>query len=304
MTYNFFDNIKLNIPEIKNKVLDNKIKYSKSSFPKLDLICNILIHLSGISKEFIYSYLFTKWFKEFKVFWTKILNGRPIDIIDFHFLRCLYRVKFQSVRHFNESNSTDFLKAYNTNESLYLLLSGIWSYAKLGYLNFLSIYSKLPGEGKVLEYGCGIAPFTTGMLRYFPSKKFDYEISDILQINFLYAIFRLSNQKNVKYRFLEPYNNTVEKNNYSVIICQTVLEHLPDPLKVVKSFYKGLKDNGVLVFDYIKGEGEGLDSKKSVQEREKTLEYIKNHFILIKGNIEIKKSVGLCVVKKAGAVSG
>lgn len=303
MTNNFFDNIELNIPEVKNDVLKNKIKYSRSIFPKLDLICNIFVHLSGMSKEFIYSYLFTKWFEEFNIFWTKILKGRPIDIIDFHFLRELYRVKFQSVRNINESNSINFLKAWNSKESLYLLFSNIWNYAKSGYLNFLPFYSKLPSKGKVLEYGCGIAPFTTGMLKYFPSKKFDYEISDILQINFLYAIFRLSNQKNVKYRILKPFNNIVEKNNYSVIICQTVLEHIPNPLKVVKSFFNGLGDNGVLVFDYIKGEAEGLDSKKSVQERKKTLEYIKNNFTLIKGKIEIENSVGLCVVKKRNNLS-
>lgn len=302
MEYNYYDNLKLDINKFKSKILANhQHKLSRPLFPKISLAINAVVHLSKISKEFVYSFLLTNWFLNFKCFWFEILEGRPIDIIDFHFLKFSYRSRFQNKKHFNESNSSDFLRAWQSDESFAYLLCGIWRYAKSAYLDFLRFYFYLPRRGKVLEYGCGVAPFTTGILKYFPSKKYDFEIADILEINFLYAIYNLSNLPNVKYRILEPYNNLVGKDNYySAIICQTVLEHVPNPLKVVKSFYDGLKEGGVLVFDYIKTDIQkiGLDSKQSLDEREEVLKFIKNNFHLAKGKIDFKKSVGLCVAKK------
>ncbi|MBU2540168.1 class I SAM-dependent methyltransferase [Patescibacteria group bacterium] len=302
MENNYYDNLKLDIDKFKSKVLaSDKHKLLRPVFPKISMILNGAIHVLKISKEFVYSFLLTSWFKNFKCFWQEILNGRPIDIMDFHLLRFSYRGRFQSAKHFNESNNSDFLKAWQSDENISQLFNATWRYAKSAYLDFLRFYFQLPRKGKVLEYGCAVAPFTTGILKYFPSKKYDFEIVDILQINFLYAIYNLSNLPNVKYRILEPYNNLVDKDNYySAIICQTVLEHVPNPLKVVKSFYSGLKEGGVLVFDYIKTNIEriGLDSRQSLDEREEVLKFIKNNFQLIKGKIDFGKSVGLCVVKK------
>lgn len=302
MENNHYDNIKFDVGKFKNRVLtNNKHRLSRPTFPAINMMFNGAIHVLKFPKEFIYSFLLTNWFKDFKCFWSEILNGRPIDIMDFHFLRFSYRTRFQSAKHFNESNSSDFLKAWQSDENVSQLFNATWRYAKSAYLDFLRFYFQLPRKGKVLEYGCAVAPFTTGILKYFPSKKYDFEIADILQINFLYAIYNLSNFSNVKYRILEPYNNLVDKNNYySAIICQTVLEHVPNPLKVVESFYNGLKEGGVLVFDYIKTDIQriGLDSKQSLDQRKETLKFIKNNFELIKGEISPEKSVGLCVVKK------
>lgn len=298
MTYNYFDNIKLDITDIMNKVLKSKTEYSQSRFPKIKLIFNIAILLTKMSRELVFSYISTSWFKDFNKFWVEILNGRPIDIVDFHFLRLLYRVKFQNIKHFDGANDKNFLETWQKNENIYLLFGSIWKYAKSAYLDFLPYFNLLPKSGKVLEYGCGIAPFTIGMKLYFPSRKYNYEISDIAQINFLYAIYRLSNYKNVNYHILEPYDNLPKDKGYSVIICQTVLEHIPNPLQVVQSFYNALKNGGILVFDYIKSGGDGLDSKKSVEEREKVLNFISNNFQVIKGNIDVEKTVGLCIVKK------
>lgn len=295
---NKFDNIEININLIKNNVLKNKTNLHRYLFPKFNLFLKIFFRAINISKEFTYSYIFTDWFNEFKDFWTQNLQGRPIDIIDFHFLRLSYRTKFQNVKHTNETDKDEYLKAWNLNECIYLLFGSVWINAKSSYLDLLHYYFRLPKRGKVLEYGCGIAPFTTGMLKYFPSKKYDFEIVDILQINFLYAIYRLSNKPNVSYRILDPQNNLAYKNNYSAIICKTVLKHIPNPLEVVKSFHNALKNNGILIFDFIKGDGDGLDSKQSVHEREETLKFIIKNFKIIKGHINIKKNVNLCIAKK------
>ncbi len=299
MSHNKFDKLSLDVERIKQSVLSgNKRSVSRFIVPKLALVVHAVIFKTKRSKEFIYSFCFTKWFVDFQAFWYGILDGRPIDMFDFHFLRQQYRTRFQDVGHTNEMDSEDFLEAWNTDENIYLLFGSVWKYAKTAYLNFLPTFFHLPKKGKVLEYGCGIAPYTTGALKYFPRRGNTYEIADIPQINFLYAIYQLGGEKDVSYRFLGPHNNLVEEKGYSAIICQTVLEHISNPLEVVKSFHRGLQDGGVLVFDYIKGDGDGLDSMMSVHQREETLRFIQEHFQLVRGQIDPDRSVSMCVVKK------
>lgn len=292
--HNNFDDININIPDILNKISTSFYYPPRPLFPKLNLLINAAIYKSRISPEFIYSYLSTSWFTQFKSFWQNILSGRPIDIIDFHALRFNYRIKFQSLSHSNESDPILYSKVWTSPETVYMLFGATWKYAKTSYLNFLPYYIYLPRKGRFLEYGAGIAPFTTGMLKYFPSKNRSHTISDILQINFLYAIYTLPNVKHV---IIEPLRNLVD-THYDAIVCETVLEHVSNPFELVKSFYDALPIGGILVFDYIKGDGSGLDSLSSVSQREKTLAFIQTHFKILKGYINPHDNVGLCVAKR------
>jgi len=297
--YNKFDLLRIDIYDLYHKTIQTRIKeHTQPPFPKLDLLLNAIILKSNISKEFVYSYIFTRWFREFKQFWGEVLEGRPIDIIDFHYLRLVARTRFQSVEHTDETNPDEYFSAWNNDSTIYLLYNAIWRYAKSAYMDFIPFYRYLPAKGRILEYGCGVAPFTTGMLRYFPSKKLNYDLTDILQINFLYAIHRLGELPNVECTIMYSNDNTVKEIGYQAIICQAVLEHLPNPVEVVKSFYEALDDNGILVFDYIKGDGTGLDSQQSQAERPETLDFIKTHFTILKGSIDPQNSVGLCVARK------
>lgn len=297
--YNKFDYFKIDICDLYYKTRQTPTKeHTHPLFPKLDLLLNAIIFKSNISKEFVYSYLFTGWFMEFKEFWTEILEGRPIDIIDFHYLRLVARTRFQSVEHTDEMNPDEYFSAWNNDSTISLLYNAIWRYAKSAYMDFIPFYRHLPAKGRILEYGCGVAPFTTGMLRYFPSKNLNYDLTDILQINFLYAIHRLGELPNVECTIMHSNDNTVKESGYQAIICQAVLEHLPNPTEVVKSFYEALGDEGILVFDYIKGEGMGLDSQQSQVERPETLDFIKTHFTILKGSIDLENSVELCVARK------
>ena len=47
----------------------------------------------------------------------------------------------------------------------------------------------------------------------------------------------------------------------------TVMEHLPNPLETVEMITMSLKKEGVLIFDYILGDGDGHDTIEAVTQR-------------------------------------
>lgn len=299
---NKFDCIELNLDELFAKIKSKK-KYNTVYRPAIINIARMYFFGAllkvGIYQRLVYGNFILNWFEEFRKFWIEYLSGRPIDVIDFHYLKSLYRSKFQNVEHGNENDKKNFLEAWQKHENIHILFHTIWYHAKTAYLSFYPFLKYLPKKGRILEYGCGIAPITQGLLKYQPHRKYEFTIADIIQINFLYAVYRLGNYKNVEYLILAPYENCIKKAvHYDVIICSAVFEHLPNPLEVVADFYESLKPGGMLIFDFIKGQSEGLDTKKAVEERSAVLEYIKKNFKVVYGEIKINESMGLTVVKK------
>ena len=76
-------------------------------------------------------------------------------------------------------------------------------------------------------------------------------VADIKQINSHFARWRLGYE--AKYLEIHPYKNALENfsKQSNVVFLITVLEHLPDPLNVVKSIHASLKSGGFLIFDYL-----------------------------------------------------
>ena len=89
-----------------------------------------------------------------------------------------------------------------------------------------------------------------------------------------------------------------EAGIFYVIYCFTVLEHVPNPDSVVRSFYSELSDNGVLVFGYIKVDGDGLDSVGSVSKRDETLEHIRENPSVLYGHIDSDDQAGFTICRK------
>lgn len=297
-----FDDIRVNLGELYTRILS----LQKLDPPRHSALANLIkmyfigaLLKMGIYERLIYSNLVLGWFKEFKNFWISCLLEKTIDVVDYHYLRLYYRIKFQNVSHENEGNSEKFLETWQKQENLSILFHAVWYHAKTAYLTFYPFFKYLPKKGRILEYGCGTAPITQGLLKYQSHRNYEFTIADILQINFLYALYSIGRYKNVKSITMGPYENSIKKPNYyDVIFCFTVFEHLPNPLEVAKGFYESLKPGGLLIFDFIKGEGKGLDTQKAIKERKAVLEYIEKNFKIIHGNIKINDSMGLTVAKK------
>lgn len=300
---NKFDEIAIDLEDLYRSVKSIEPVSARRSLPAS---CNVismywqgLLVKTGIRQRFMYAGFVQRWFSEFLVFWRRYLKGRPIDILDFHYLRMSFRSKYQHVQHQNENDAVEYLNAWNRPENLYLLLSAVWNYNKVNFLGFHYLLKYLPRRGKIVEYGCGVAPVTQGLIRFLPHRKYQFVICDILQINFIYAIYSLAKEPNVTHTLLSPYGNVVEGNGVNdAIICVTVLEHIPNPLEVVKSFHQSLRAGGRLIFDYILSEGAGLDSVRSRDERNSVLDFIEQHFTMIHGTINRTGDMGFSVAEK------
>lgn len=319
MNFNKYDNIYINVEEkfreqdqellVQHKFDRNfstrkeyRIKLVAQIFSLIRMYFIMVLCALGIYQKFVYSNLLLAWFKEFSKFWVGYLKNRPIDVIDFHFLRLNYRKKFQDVAHTDENNPKEFVNTWQVQANIYLLFSAVWKYAKSIYFDFYRALRYIPNNAHVLEYGCGIAPMTERLIKFAPYKNLKFTLADIKQINFLYTRWKFSKKRYVNFATINiaVADSLPLDEKYDVIICPTVFEHLPNPLETVKVFYGRLKQGGVLIFDYIKGEGSGLDTKSAVKEWGDVLNFINRNFMLIKGEINPQKSTKLTIVRKGG----
>ena len=101
-------------------------------------------------------------------------------------------------------------------------------------------------------------------------------------------------------RFLEiqPYQNPLEERSYDVVLMITVMEHLPNPVETVELITRSLKQEGVLIFDYILGDGDGQDTIEAVTQRGNVLDYIKAKYEILEGELLEDQSMGRTVCRK------
>lgn len=310
MIVNKFDKVCLDI-EAEFQKQDSLLKYrAESGMEKNRMLysffCIIKMYFfgflqrTGILKRLAFGNYILEWFFEFKRFWVDYLDNRPIDIFDFHFLRGIYRVRFQEVSLRDEKSDKKFVTSWQESANLYLLFQGVWSYGQKSYLNFYPFLKYIPQKANILEFGCGIAPITTGLVKYCKYKNLNFTLADIKQINFLYARWRFEKNKNVKFLTINPAkkDSLTQNELYDVIVCLTVFEHLPYPTQTVYNFLDHLKRGGILIFDYIKQEVGGLDTKAGQRERDEVLKFIEKNFDILEGMINFRDTMGLTVARK------
>jgi len=309
MVTNKFDNVFLDINEEfkkQNKLLGSNLQHRRRNFlveflaPTKGLFLALFYKL-GILQKLFYSNICLGWFFDFKKFWVEYLGNRNIDIIDFHFLRNTYRAKFQEVSldHNDEKNPEKFLASWQGQGNVFYLFQSVYNYSKKAYLDCWLFAKYIKKNSHILEYGCSVAPITQGLIKYFSYKNLQFTIADIPQISFLYARWKLMSSSRVDSIIVEPYkkDNLPKGKKYNTIICLTVFEHLNNPLDAVESFFEHLEKNGVLVFDYIKGQATGLDSQQSMEQRNDVLQFIEKNFNILKGKVNFENSMGLTVAQ-------
>lgn len=309
---NFYDNIVVDVKKIYRKFPINRKFHPKPNSadfiggPFHKIYRNPLI---PIKYRNYFWHLFRRlnldlsWFKTFKHYWSYVLRGRPLwGIEEFFFLNNLYRVKFQNIQVPDTDDPNIQLDAWQRSELIYQLLHLIY---KESYSNELTILDLLRKKKKkiksILEFGCATAPITTSYLEFFRLKKnMKIFISDIQTIAFHYATYKFRRCSNIIPLLLIPDNDfllTLSKK-VDVIFCMAVFEHLNKPLATINKFYEYLNKDGFLLFDFIKTEGEGLDTHHAVKERNGVLEYIAENFDIIHGKIIKDKDLGLTIVRK------
>ena len=297
---NDFDEMHVDLPSLYKEVSEKpqSIMRPRWALPNLARFgFRSLLVASGVHRRILYSNFSTVWLQPFERFWRTRLGGRPMDVIDFHYLRLSYRSRFQDVGHTDEGNPEAYLEAWQSDANLYLVFGSVWNQTRDAYMAFRRALRYLPRKGAILEYGAGTAPITTGLLKYFGHRKYKFTIADILQVNYIYGIEQVG--AHAEHVLLTPYENLLDREaEFDAIFCMTVMEHLPNPEDVVRSFHRALKPGGVLVFDYHMGEGEGLDSMGAITQRAATVAFMQDNFTLRRGAFKRDSSMGFTVIQK------
>jgi hypothetical protein len=242
------------------------------------------------------------WFERFRRYWGRVLGGRPLwGVEDFYFLRNVYRIRFQNAAVADDADAAGHLAAWQLPEVLSHLFHSAYKESLNNELRLLRPLRELHRGPvrRILEFGCGSAPITTTLCEFFPSRRVvEAWISDIETVPFHYAAHKLAPFANVhavplraETRFRFP---LAEK--FDAIFCMTVFEHLPEPLATLEHLHSLLAAGGLLFFDYVKSDATGLDTRAGLDQRPAVLDYVRQHFHLLRGQLDAEKSMGVTVI--------
>lgn len=121
------------------------------------------------------------------------------------------------------------------------------------------------------EYGSGVGPVTTWLSNRFPNVNFTLVDLDVPALQF--AKWRFRNKSNVEFLTVPPKSLPL-KRKYDFITCFEVLEHVTQPLAVVKHMIEHLKLGGLLFVDFIADEAGDENLVQSQAQRGKTIDFL------------------------------
>lgn len=303
---NRFDNLIIDVPKLFLKFPISGLK-TETGGKKFNSVINSLYGfkwLPLVIRKYLW-YFFKRtgidqiWFEEFRTYWGKYLGGITLwGVEDFYFLRGIYRQKFHNLELPDKSSSKSYLNIWQKPEVLFFLLDQIYRGKLYNELSNVDLYLKYRTETTlpILEFGCATAPIASSLIEFFGLTDQKIYISDIQTLAFHYGAYKFRKHKNVTPVLLDPKDGFTPKSpeKLGAIFCLTVFEHVNEPLSVAKKFYDLLAPGGLLIFDYLKTDGKGLDSSNSVKARGKTLEYIGKNFKVIHGDLH--KTTGSDVI--------
>jgi SAM-dependent methyltransferase len=126
--------------------------------------------------------------------------------------------------------------------------------------------------GDFCEYGCGVAPVAAWLRPRFPAWR--YTLVDVPSPMLDFARWRFRGVANVE--ALEPGlgSDLPLTREYDVIACLEVLEHVVNPLEVVRHLTAHLKRGGALFVNFVDEPGGDENLRESAAERAATIDYL------------------------------
>jgi 2-polyprenyl-3-methyl-5-hydroxy-6-metoxy-1,4-benzoquinol methylase len=238
---------------------------------------------TGRHRRLVYANHRLDWFYEFQAYWTDALGNRPIHPHDFYHLYGVYRQRLQSVVPDLGSDAAH-LEAWRDPSIVYYLFAHTFRQA----LQPLHVhrYARFIARGaRVAEYGCGTAPMLTALARRYRHRNLALVGADIPHLLFHFARWRFRGDRFVTLVPIEPADDAPLPGRYDVIFCLEVFEHLPRPLATLRHFAGALNPGGVLIFDYVRSEGAGLDTAAALRDRDAALAFVLERFHVVDGHV-------------------
>lgn len=133
----------------------------------------------------------------------------------------------------------------------------------------------------ILEYGCGSAVWTEHLVERF--HECQYVVADIPSTTLEFVTWK-KRTYGYPYEILTigPGKEGIPLNReYDLIVCQDVLEHVPNPLEVVTAFVSHLSEGGVLLTDFLNAPG-GENLPESAEQRDAVKALLERSLVPIK----------------------
>jgi 2-polyprenyl-3-methyl-5-hydroxy-6-metoxy-1,4-benzoquinol methylase len=252
----------------------------------------------GLYERLIFSNLKLDWFREFHDYWFGELGNRPIAPHDFYYLFGVYRTRFAQVAVADQATDAQHVAAWQDPRNIYQIFAQHYALARQPIVVHRFV-KYIPRGGNVCEYGCGLAPIATSIVKYYPRLNIRVTCADIPHIMFHFMRWKFRDLRFIRKLTIDPASDAPLDEMYDIIFCMTVFEHLPRPLAIAEHLTSHLKPGGHLVFNYIATDGTGLDTAAAVRERMDVLKSILDQYEVVEGKIPLDGStVGTTVVQK------
>ncbi len=134
-----------------------------------------------------------------------------------------------------------------------------------------AVAASMGRAGDFCEYGCGVAPVTAWLRPRFPSWR--YTLVDIPSPTLEFARWRFRRFSNVETKEPGFGSDLPLTKAYDVITCLDVLEHVVNPLAVVRHLVDHLKPGGALYLNFLDAPG-GENLVESAAQRAETIEFL------------------------------
>lgn len=248
----------------------------------------------GLHRRLVYANLRLDWFREFQEYWTGELGNRPIHLHDFYFLSGVYRQRLQAT-HFESlanpelASDAKHLEAWRDPRHVYYLFAHAYREA-LSPLRVHPYARYLRRGGRVAEYGCGTGPVLAALAHHYRHLNLKLVGADLPHLLFHFARWRFRDARFVTMVPIDPGNDAPLPGEYDAVFCLEVLEHLQRPIPVLQHLHRALKPGGVLIFDYVRSDGTGLDTATALRDRIPALQFILDRFDIVSGRVPLDGS--------------
>jgi 2-polyprenyl-3-methyl-5-hydroxy-6-metoxy-1,4-benzoquinol methylase len=244
---------------------------------------------SGLHRRMVYAGWRLGWLAPFQQYWMDELGNRPLQPHDFYFLYGVYRQRLQSIdfeqlREPELASDASHLAAWRDHRLVYHLFSHTYRDA-LSPLRVHRFTRYIPVGGRVAEFGCGTAPLLVALARLYRHLDLQLVGADIPHLLFHYARWRLRDCRFVEWAAIKEDSDAPLPGLYDTIFCLEVLEHVPRPVAVVRHLHEALRPGGHLIFDYIRSDGEGLDTVAALRDRLPALRFVLENFEIVQGRV-------------------
>ena len=287
---NFYDDVRIDIEASHRKLESTAQKTSKLAPPpkprffcaRLAYIRDALLQRVNALEALCILGIRRKWFRDFRDYWANCLGGRPIQPVDFYLLYHEYRKKQQKPGRLDWGTAEQHIN--NWQDPVHIFAA--FCYARLQAVSPvvpMHVWRFIPRAGHCLEYGCSLAPFYYASKTYRLLPEARWSLADIPGFAFHYAKYRYRRDPVDVLtigNFIDP---LAGKGPFDAVFLTTVLEHVDDPVHLVGYLFGKMKRGGILVFDYIKSDGSGLDTPSSLEKREECLKLIARETKLLSG---------------------